>query len=390
MYVARAKENLELQKRLVRLGYPGEIDEELLETEELKELLSYPLKIFVSTWERAKAEKRDDILEIIVNRMLHDHQSNWIMIRYAEDKNWDAFIHGLSNGYDANGHALFEACWENGTEWTDKLLENGFDINQDAGKILNRAVEHRNLAFTKYLVEHGADVMATESYSATVLEKSLGSEGHWGNKGPANEELSVYLLEQGADPFRCLRSLFYRGGRIRQKTIDIIIDSGKINCVDSEGHLPLYYVVSNFNPPDDGTVEYLLSKGACADASGICDDLLFCYAFENYYKYPHVWKALIAAGANVNESLALCSPLRRALMWKAPVQYFEELLDAGANVNELLQPIIRISDSTYWSKPKPLPKTPLDVAESEGLDEIAALFRRHGALTYAEIVQGRA
>ena len=103
-----------------------------------------------------------------------------------------------------------------------------------------------------------------------------------------------------------------------------------------------------------------------------------------------MWKALIAAGANVNESLALCSPLRRALMWKAPVQYFEELLDAGANVNELLQPIIRMSDSTYWSKPKPLPKTPLDVAESEGLDEIAALFRRHGALTYAEIVQGRA
>ena len=158
----------------------------------------------------------------------------------------------------------------------------------------------------------------------------------------------------------------------------------KITC-----YLPIYYVASQFQPQDDGTIEYLISNGAYVDANGICDDKLFYHVYQNYFDFPHVWKAFISAGANVSEVHSFGQPantrsaLCYALQRNAPIEHFEALLEAGANINELLHPIVR----AYYTKPKPRPKTPLDMARNAEREDLVTLFLKYGALTYDQIEQ---
>ncbi len=305
-------------------------------------------------------------------------------------KQFDRFADGLKRHFDISSRELLMLAFQNGPEWADLLLENGYDINIDNSYWLHFACKEEKIDFVAYLLKHGANPYLRGEYSQTVMEEAAGFHGYCHEAAQA--QICKMLMEYGVDPIEESRSspscICYMNNfpkEFRPYLCDWLAAHGKINTPDckdkkSSVHLPLYHVFDRFGSKyDEDIALHYLSCGAIPNAKGITNDGIFANACS--VASIDVLDRMLRCGADINEIEPNYGPgLWNAIWDKASIEKIRFLVEHGAAIN-YFKPS-RITYSFGRGNTKHPAKSILDIAEercsSDVVDYLKSVGAKHG------------
>jgi len=271
--------------------------------------------------------------------------------------------------------SIHQAAGDGNIEAVKRHLDAGADVNakDDVGWTpLHSAAYYGHKEIVELLIANGADVNANDRGGSTPL--------HWA----ANKEVAELLIDKGADvnagrsdggwtPLQAMAS----GGR--KEVAELLIAEGAdVNAIDGRGWTPL------FNAAHGGrreAVKLLISKGA--DVNAMIEDGHSPLDEVTHPDNPHAAKKEIADllrkhGGKTGEELKAEESIHDAAGY-GNIEAVQQHLDAGADVNAKTESGRTPLD---WAEKVYTPDSPEVKAAKK---EIAALLRKHGGKTGAEL-----
>ena len=355
--------------------------------DQIKDILSENVEVDQGTVNRIVKESRWDIIEAIEETPEKIASTGFLLVGYLEGKQFDRFAEGLKRHFDISSRDLLMLAFQNGPEWADLLLENGYDINIDNSYWLHYACKEEILDFVAYLLKHGANPYLRGEYSQTVMEEAAGFHGY-GHEA-AQAQICKMLMEYGVDPIEesrsspsciCYMNKFPK--EFRLYLCDWLAAHGKINspdCKDKKGsvHLPLYHVFDRFGGKyDEDVALHYLACGAITNAKGITNDAIFANACA--VASIEVLDRMLHCGADINElDPNLASGLWNALWDKANIDKIRFLVEHGAAIN-YYKPS-RITYSYGRGNVKNPAKSILDIAKERCSSDVVEYLKSVGA-----------
>lgn len=345
-------------------------------------------KIFDSNYTELRA--------LIENNPEKNGFARMLMQYYIEISDRDRFFELIDKGYTFQDTKMFVQAFRNGTDWADKLVENGFDVNQGYGSLLRDACETSDDELAIYLLDNGADPHLRDQYERSKILEAVDKLFLYGEeKYPNAERICRKLMECGADPVAecdrspsCICYMMQLSTEFKHYLVDWLADHNYLNAPDTTDergvkHVPLYYPLQKYSRDfDEDLARYMIEKGAKVDASGITNDKLFYEAAGSCS--AEFLALMLERGANVNEESSNSS-LDHAIIAGAPLETIKLFVEAGADINSYL-PSNNI-DHGYATKRYPA-RSCLDSAEKRKEDpEIAQYLKNLGALRGSELEQ---
>ena len=351
--------------------------------DQIKDSLSENVEVDQETVNRIIKESRWDIIEILEENPDKIASTKLLLEGYLVGKQFDRFAEGLKRHFDISSRDLLMLAFQNGSEWADLLLENGYDINIDNSYWLHYACKEEMVDFVAYLLKHGANPYLREEYSQTVMEKAAGFHGY--DHETVQAQICKMLMEYGVDPIEESRSspscICYMNNfpkAFRLYLCDWLAAHGKINspdCKDKKGavHLPLYHVVDKYGRKyDEDIALHYLSCGAIPNAKGITNDAIFANACA--VANIKVLDKMLQCGADINE----LEPNNDSGLWNAiwngaDIEKIRFLVENGADINHY-EP-----SRTTYSYTKYPAKSILDIAEERCTKDVVEYLKSAGA-----------
>ena len=357
-----------------------------LTLDELKDLLQYDVRLFESTIRRILAEKRYDILEIIENSNERMISKEELLLSYIASNEQERFVSGLEKGWHVNARiSLFEKAYESGTQWSDLLLDYGFDINQSSGDLLRKACEYLDSDFAIYLLQNGASpYLKNSEYSQTIFELAADYHGVGKEQLKQKEILCRYLLDMNVDPIMesphspsICDYLFGLSRDFQLFLVDWLKAHGRINnfvCqndITKSSDTILSIILDEFLHKYDPLVfRKMIEFGALVDVYEKTGDALFVSACA--VCDINELELMIQAGANIHETDRFNrNGLYSAINHNRSKDIVEYLLSIGLDVNNYYQ------TKNYYNQIQVT--SVLDLAQKKGDTEIIELLIQHGA-----------
>ena len=374
-----------------------------LSLDQLKALLCYRIKVSSEILYRIIEEQRYDVLQII-----EEHPGRYcgpvtLIETYIEAKDYKRFKRGVENGWASHGSfELLKKAYAVSESWATLIIEHGFDINYNSGHLLQLTCRDLDADFAIYLMEHGADPHLKGEYSESDLAIAAGFHGYRDDEERGRQEkLCRYLLEKECDPIMesdrkpsIFTYMMSMSTEFKLHLIDWIAARGEINYYECKNDPNLSTrgllesVIDRYGRHYDAKVfRALLKYGAYVDLSRRSDAKLFldacsCCNLEDL-------KMFVAAGGNIQEldTRRKTNGLFAAVQARQSKDVIEYLISLGLDVNSMDPGFIpSTAIDRYYRHALIPPKTVLDVAESEGDQEIIELLKKHGAKRAEELV----
>ncbi len=324
--VAYRNNDLELLLLLLRKGFPF-INMALdflqgLSFDDYPHYLPLNIKIDRPIVENVCKARRFDLLNLIecqadkwISKYDISISSDILMEEYAAFDMEDRFINGIKRGFQYRSCDLFVRCFDIGQKWTNILINEGVDIDNNAGKLLRMACQSCHFELAKYLIDHGADVHITDQYFCIfeIAAQALKKNSFNTLKSKENlERICKLLLENGVDIEEAvhvnrdretsMQLLLTEGSaEMKKYVVDWLANKNRINTPDQNKHLPVSYVVGQY-ARDVEILQYFIQHGALMDAAGITNDKLL-YSTINYRHYDMI-PLMVENGANIYETSA--------------------------------------------------------------------------------------
>lgn len=355
--------------------------------DQIKDLLSENVEFDQETVSRIVKDCRWDIIDLLEENPEKIASTKLLLVGYLAGKQFDRFAEGLKRHFDISSRDLLLLAFQNGPEWADLLLDNGYDINIENSYWLHYACKEEMIDFVSYLLKHGANPYLRGEYSQTVMEEAADFHGY--SHEAAQAQICKMLMEYGVDPIEesrsspsciCYMNNFPKGFRLY--LCDWLAAHGKINtpdCKDKKGsvHLPLYHVFDRYGGKyDEDVALHYLSCGAIPNAKGVTNDAIFANACA--VASIKVLDRMLRCGADINEIESnYNSGLWNALWDRASIEKIRFLVKHGADIN-YYKP--SRTTYTYYQGNTIYPaKSILDVAEERCSSEIVEYLKSVGA-----------
>jgi cytohesin len=271
-------------------------------------------------------------------------------------------------------------------EMVELLIANGAELDGgESGRpiplmaaIMKKDIGRKNIEIVELLLNNGANLNAEITVGQTPLRLAINLSKHT----LAQNKIARLLIEKGADVNAKTKSgstlLHVAAGRSNREIVELLINKGldvnaKTRGSTVTGHTPLNAAAAGGQLE---TVELLIAKGADVHAKIVPlknakpdtgRTLLHSAAVMGH---EEIVELLIAKGLDVNakESGSEFTPLHKATL-EGHTYVVELLIAKGSNVNA--------KDENG--------KTPLNWVRSSEHPDIAALLRKHGGKTRAEL-----
>lgn len=376
-----------------------------LSLDEIMNDLQYNVHFGEPVIDRILAEKRYDILQIIEDKAPNYCSEEILISAYVTANDFERFKNGINKGWfskttDYFGVSLFEKIYSAGEEWADFLIKNGFDVNQNSGRMLFKACRDLKTDYAIYLLKNGADPYLREEYSSTIFELAAGFHGYLNEEQQKQQEkLCNYLLDLDVDPIMESRStpsiftyLLNLSSEFKQYLIDWLGRHDRINAYECQNnreiskHSLLHRVLDPYSHDkfDSLVLKKMLDYGAKVNVAADSGDTLFLQACA--VCGVEDLDLLIKHGANINElnEMTQTNGLFDAVWHQQSNDVIEYLISIGLDVNSTKQEV-RMKNG-YYGQEKVYPaQSVLDIAIEKGNQETIKLLKDYGAKTAAEM-----